>query len=103
MITNDNSGTSSSGSTRTSFSGFVDNDGGSSDGVSRSVDDDGSGGMSMSRLARSLGLDAVLVGFDGEAGADSVVALVVNTEEGIVGLGEVGGDIEIDGKIIVDL
>ena len=98
MFSDDDGMTSRAG---TRFNGFVDDDGSSNDGFGGLVNDNGSGDMG--RFDGCLGGNAVLDGFDGETGADGVVALVVNTEEGIVGLWEVGRNVEIDRKIVVNL
>ena len=57
---------------------------------------------SFNGLVWFLVIQAVLGWFDYEARSDSVVTLVVNTEECIFGLGEVSRDIKVDTKIAVN-
>ena len=81
--------------TGTSFNRLVDYDDRSgNDGFSGLVDNDRD--RSMSGLGGSLSSNAVLSGLDGETGANSVMTFVENTEEGVVGLGELRGQVEVD-------
>lgn len=94
MINNNDSRAGGTSSFVNNFNWFVNDDGGGNDGFSRLEDNDGGGDVG--GLVWCLGTDAFLGWLDSETRTGGIVALVVNTEESIVSLGEMRGDFKID-------